>query len=70
MLETVVKQMVKKAAEEINFEDYNGAYDLLVQNLYEKYEILLDDEPTTWQLMNLITVEIDEWQIETEFNFS
>lgn len=66
--EKVIKEMVKEAAKEINYVDHDGAYNLLIQTLFIKYDISIEKEPLSWQLMSIVSAELDEWQCNAELN--
>lgn len=71
MISKVLEEMVKNAAEEIGFEYDEGMTDLVKQYLELKHGIDLNEvNQITWQVMNIITEEVREWQTQTEMNFT
>lgn len=62
----LLEEMVNEASKEIGFESDSGNVDQVLTELENSYGIELNiDAPITWQIMNILTEVIQEWQSET-----
>lgn len=70
MLRQVVEEMMRNAAEQIGYEHNEGNIGQLLKQIQEGYDIQVNfDGPITWQILNLITNEVKQWQTVTKENF-
>lgn len=68
----ILKEMLQEAAQEIGYEYDDGVHDLMVMQINNSYGVDINRmkvSPASWQIMNLLSNEVKEWQEETSRNF-
>ena len=68
----ILKEMLQEAAQEIGYEYDDEVHDLMVMQINNSYGVDINRmkvSPASWQIMNLLSNEVKEWQEETSRNF-